>query len=99
MKATGVVRRIDPLGRIVIPKEIRDVQGWEAGQPMEMYLNNDGVVLRPYSSALDLTGDLNQLIAKVSNKTELTQDEKNLIAILNYTVQKNKSSAPTLDSK
>lgn len=50
MKATGIVRRIDDLGRIVIPKEIRRAVKIREGDPMEIFLDNDGgVVFRKYN--------------------------------------------------
>ena len=49
MKATGIVRRIDDLGRIVIPKEIRRNIGLREGEPMELFLENDCVCLKKYS--------------------------------------------------
>ena len=49
MKATGIVRRIDDLGRIVIPKEIRRTLRLHEGDPMELYLENDGVLFKKYS--------------------------------------------------
>ena len=42
MKATGIVRRIDDLGRVVIPKEIRRVLRIRDGDPMEIFTNRDG---------------------------------------------------------
>lgn len=48
MKATGIVRRIDDLGRIVIPKEIRRSMNMHEGEPLEIFLDNDGVVFRKY---------------------------------------------------
>lgn len=49
MKATGIVRRIDELGRIVIPKEIRKTINIKEGDPLEIYLNDDrGIVMKPY---------------------------------------------------
>ena len=49
MKATGIVRRIDDLGRIVIPKEIRRNLGLREGEAMELFLENDCVCLKKYS--------------------------------------------------
>ena len=49
MKATGIVRRIDDLGRIVIPKEIRRNLGHREGEAMELFLENDCVCLKKYS--------------------------------------------------
>lgn len=51
MKATGIVRRIDDLGRIVIPREIRRSMGVQEGDPLEMFIEeNGGLVLTPYRS-------------------------------------------------
>ena len=45
MKATGIVRRIDDLGRIVIPKEIRRTLRIHKGDPLEIYTDSDGMVI------------------------------------------------------
>ena len=44
MKATGIVRRIDDLGRVVIPKEIRRTMRIREGDPLEIYTEKDGEV-------------------------------------------------------
>lgn len=49
MKATGVVRRIDDLGRIVIPKEIRKTLRIKNGESVEFFLDSDNIVLKKYS--------------------------------------------------
>ena len=50
MKATGIVRRIDELGRVVIPKEIRRTLRIREGDPLEIFTDHDGeVVLKKYS--------------------------------------------------
>ena len=48
MKATGIVRRIDDLGRVVIPKEIRKVMQIADGDPLEIYLEKDMVCFKKY---------------------------------------------------
>ena len=48
MKATGIVRRIDDLGRVVIPKEIRRSCNIREGDPLEIFLQDDGVVFKKY---------------------------------------------------
>ena len=56
MKATGIVRRIDDLGRIVIPKEIRRTCNLREGDPMELYLGeNDAIVLKKYDTEPEIT--------------------------------------------
>lgn len=56
MVKTGVVRRIDDLGRIVIPKEIRRTLGVHEGDPFEIMLEGKSIVLEKYSSLLNLEG-------------------------------------------
>ncbi len=48
MIASGIVRKIDELGRIVIPKEIRRVLGWVDGDPIEIFTDGETVVLKGY---------------------------------------------------
>ena len=50
MRATGIVRRIDDLGRVVVPKEIRRVMRIREGDPLEIFTDKDGeIVLKKYS--------------------------------------------------
>ena len=57
MKATGIVRRIDDLGRVVIPKEIRRTLRIREGDPLEIYTDREGeVILKKYS----MIGDIGQ---------------------------------------
>jgi len=56
MKATGIVRRIDDLGRVVIPKEIRRTMHIREGDPLEIFTNTEGeVIFKKYSSIGELT--------------------------------------------
>lgn len=50
MRATGIVRRLDDLGRWAIPKEIRRVLGWKEGDPLELYFDreNKAIILKKY---------------------------------------------------
>lgn len=55
MKATGIVRRIDDLGRIVVPKEIRRTLRIREGDPLEIFTNREGeIVLKKYSPVGEL---------------------------------------------
>lgn len=55
MKATGIVRRIDDLGRVVVPKEIRKVLRIREGDPLEIYTGTSGeVILKKYSPISEL---------------------------------------------
>ncbi len=64
MKATGIVRRIDDLGRIVIPKEIRRTLRIREGDPLEIYTESNGeVVFKKYSHV----GELNQFVSSYAD--------------------------------
>ena len=61
MKATGIVRRIDELGRVVIPKEIRRTQRIRRGDPLEIFTTGDGeVIFKKYSPI----GEMNAIAAQ-----------------------------------
>ena len=49
MKATGIVRKVDELGRIVLPKELRRTLGIGEKDPMEIYTDGKGIILRKYA--------------------------------------------------
>ena len=64
MKATGIVRRIDDLGRVVIPKEIRRTMRLRDGDPLEIYTSTDGeVIFRKYSAL----GEMSENAAQVAD--------------------------------
>jgi AbrB family transcriptional regulator (stage V sporulation protein T) len=69
MKATGIVRRIDDLGRVVIPKEIRRTMRIREGDPLEIYTDNDGEVIFKKYSPLGELGAFAVQYAEVLNKT------------------------------
>ena len=54
MKATGIVRRIDELGRVVIPKEIRSTLRLKSGDPLEIFTDHDELMLKKYSPIASL---------------------------------------------
>lgn len=65
MKATGLVRRIDDLGRVVIPKEIRRTLNIKEGDPLEIYTGEDGaVIFRKYQAETEsIAGECAKLTA------------------------------------
>ncbi|MBQ5608019.1 MAG: AbrB/MazE/SpoVT family DNA-binding domain-containing protein [Oscillospiraceae bacterium] len=70
MKATGIVRRVDDLGRIVIPKEIRRTLKIREGDPLEIYTEKDGgVIFRKYSPMSDLQDFAAQLCDSIGAST------------------------------
>ena len=76
MKATGIVRRIDELGRVVIPKEIRRTQRIRRGDPLEIFTTGDGeVIFKKYSPVGELQGVAVQY-AEVLKVSPVTAKEK-----------------------
>jgi len=70
MKATGIVRRVDNLGRIVIPKEIRRTLRIREGDPLEIYTEKDGgVIFRKYSPMSDLQDFAAQICESIGDST------------------------------
>ena len=85
MKATGVVRRIDDLGRIVIPKEIRKTLRIKEGSPLEIFTEKDGdIILRKYSPIGELsefaTGYA-ETLAKTTGHIACITDKDTIIAV------------------
>ena len=70
MKATGIVRRVDSLGRVVIPKEIRHTLRIKEGSPLEIYTEKDGgVTFRKYSPLGDLQDFAVQMCDSIRRNT------------------------------
>ena len=62
MKSTGIVRKVDELGRIVIPKELRKTLGIEEQDPLEIFVDNDFIILRKYSSSCIFCGECDNIV-------------------------------------
>ena len=74
---SGIIRRIDDLGRVVIPKEIRRIRGWEEGAPIEIVPDGETVVLRLYGDNQRLEDLLNELIGQMEERG--LDDQENLL--------------------
>ncbi len=85
MKATGIVRRVDDLGRIVIPKEIRRTLRIREGDPLEIYTEKDGgVIFRKYSPMSDLQDFAAQICDSIGASTgriAAVSDRDSIIAL------------------
>ena len=57
MKATGIVRKLDQLGHIVIPKELRDAFNWKEGTPVEFFIEGENIICREYKPCCIFCGD------------------------------------------
>ena len=85
MKATGVVRRIDDLGRVVIPKEIRRVHRIKEGDPLEIFTDKEGeIILKKYSPIGELTefaSTYADTISKTTGHITCITDKDTVIAV------------------
>ena len=85
MKATGIVRRVDSLGRVVIPKEIRHTLRIKEGAPLEIYTEKDGgVTFRKYSPLGDLQDFAVQICDSIRSNTgciAAVSDRESIIAL------------------
>ncbi len=84
MKATGIVRRIDDLGRVVIPKEIRRTMRIREGTPLEIYTSVDGeVIFRKYSPVGEISGTADEyaeVLYKVGGMPTVICDRDHVVA-------------------
>ena len=85
MKATGIVRRIDDLGRVVIPKEIRRTMRIREGDPLEIYTDREGeVIFKKYSPIGELgvfASQYAEILSKTSGHGICITDKDNVIAV------------------
>ncbi len=85
MKATGVVRRIDDLGRVVIPKEIRKTLRIKEGDPLEIFTDREGqVILKKYSPIGELSEfavGYAETLAKTTGHIACITDKDTVIAV------------------
>ncbi len=84
MKATGIVRRIDDLGRVVIPKEIRRTMRIREGDPLEIYTATDGeVIFKKYSPVGEMSTFASQyadVLSRISSLPTIICDRDHVIA-------------------
>lgn len=83
MKSTGVVRRVDDLGRIVIPKEIRQTLRIRDGESLEIFVDREMIALKKFSKMSDMDDVSKQLVDIINaaiNKTVLVTDRDKFIA-------------------
>lgn len=85
MKATGIVRRIDDLGRVVIPKEIRRTMRIRDGDPLEIYTEKDGEVIfkkySPMGELSDFAGQMCETLGKSTGVPVVITDRDSVIAV------------------
>ena len=99
MKSTGIVRRVDDLGRVVIPKEIRQTLKIREGDPLELWLDKDAICFKKYNVIAPIEDTLNSIIElmkddDVSRKISET-DRACAVAMANMLLAKWKESEDT----
>ena len=68
MKATGITRPIDQLGRVVLPMELRKVLKLETGTPLEIYTEGESIILKQYKRGCTLCGDVQEDMTRFKGK-------------------------------
>lgn len=97
MKNTGIVRKIDDLGRIVVPKEIRKSLNISTGEDIQFYVENDNIILKKYERIYSLKDKGNILVKELSKYTNsniyLTDKHKVIIcndnSLVNFKLDNN----------
>ncbi len=92
MKQTGVTRKIDELGRIVIPKEIRKNLGIRDGEALEIFTSEDSIILKKYFEVRkyeDLSSKLCELIKNIYNVDLVITDREKVITASNKDIVEN----------
>lgn len=90
MLSTGVDRKVDDLGRIVLPKEIRDPFGLNKGSKVELYINNGFICIKPHESINTLCGiireidELGRVVIPIETRRMLNIKPKTQMAIVVY---------------
>ena len=83
MKATGVIRRIDELGRVVVPKEIRTNLGIKPFEQLEIFIEDENIILKKYSNFTKLIKMANILVDIIGTnfaKDIIITDRESIIA-------------------
>lgn len=82
MKSTGIVRKVDELGRVVIPKELRRTLGIEEKDPVEIFVEEDKIVLQKYKANMTcaVTGEVSDdNLSLLDGKLVLSPDGANYL--------------------
>lgn len=76
MTATGIIRRIDDLGRVVIPKELRRTLGLLEGDPMELFTEGRSIIMRRYRFDEDIQGAAKVVQELIQNNRERLENSE-----------------------
>lgn len=96
MRATGVIRRVDDLGRIVIPKEIRQTLKIREGDPLEIWLDGSAICLKKYDVIAPFEDTLKSLVDMLNDEDvsrKISEEDKSVIrSIVNMLLVKCKDA-------
>lgn len=87
MKSSGVIRKIDELGRIVLPKEIRRNLGIRDGENIEIFVDNDSIILKKYSKIKgynEIVNSICDIVRNVYNLNLIVTDRDKVIYSSNF---------------
>lgn len=98
MRATGILRRIDDLGRIVIPKEIRRSMRIREGDALEIFVDNGFLCLRKYEAEKEFSAEIKSLEDDILNQYYMT-DNKDEINIIKMAFQEIKHQLKVIEEK
>ena len=91
MKSTGIVRRIDDLGRVVIPKEVRRTMHIKEGDPLELFIDGEYVCFKRYDSCHPIRQCLETLKQCIADDALLNVDKAEASAIKSLVMLLNKN--------
>lgn len=98
MKATGILRRIDELGRVVIPKEIRRSMRMREGDALEIFVDNGFLCLRKYEAEKEFSAEIKSLEDDILNQYYMT-DNKDEINIIKMAFQEIRHQLKVIEEK
>ncbi len=93
MKSTGIVRRIDDLGRVVIPKEVRRTMHIKEGDPLELFMEGEFVCFKRYDSCHPIIQCLETLQECIADDALLNVDQAEAAAIRSLVLLLNKNNS------
>ena len=79
---SGIIRRIDDLGRVVIPKEIRKTIGVKEGDPLELCFDGDRLYLEKYVASYEYEKHILHLVDRIINDSDFTDEKAKAVALL-----------------
>lgn len=99
MKETGIIRRVDDLGRIVIPREVRNTLKIKESDPLEIWIDKDSICLKKYNALISLEESLKVVVDVLNDEDvshKISNEDKALVkAMVNMLLAKWKESEDT----